>query len=710
MKIEIYLILLILSLTKASIVLQTRNKKIIPESNKLQIQITRNSDPILIETENEIKQIHSHTSKMEVVAPEIDEVPESDIYNNHHRIYTDNENPVEETPHENSIRGHDLINEDIGTLHSLVNSDHSEVTEDTMNSITNEENISMLESIKNELTRPLTKDEKHLNIAYSQIEELETNLTDLLEKNKTEETLQMDPKTLKTLVSYMEHLDYIKHHEENSLEKTGLPPSLPDHFRSKEEPVTLNEAGKLETPTVGEEELINEELVDKLHKEIKELEEEIEIAKSEHLSEDELMMKEGEKMGLEEELDEVEDETDGERQKEDLEEEIGKIERIEGELEGEGGHAETVVELEKEKQHLEEEDLELEDKEVKVDEVKVFKEKIMEVEKELFEAQREGDEELEKKLNAELVLLKNEKETLEQERIDPDEQELDPQMSKKENGENSENTLEIENVGLETDENGYVGEGKNYENIPNLLVIIQGISAGYNALFEDLPDNKEAIPKDPTTQLKEGLELYAKLRNFIIAITANREKLKTDIEYIKKNIDSLNLTKTEILGFYDLQTLYTKNKDSVKDKALSHYTEKESEIQSETENFSKNIKTLTKSADTLLSIDDLLYKETEYLRSNMDQDDTLDAIKKVDATILLLPKLIDFKIEIDEVVKGIKEDFGEVEGRRAKLKGYVEDLGKIGDGSFEAMKVDPLDVQEGVRFWSFVMMAFLLFV
>ena len=722
MKPEIYIILFLLAFSKASIVLKTEKNKITPESNKLQIQISRNSEPIVVETNNEVKSIHTNTKKFEIIAPEIDEENDNNVYNTHHSIYTEhenNENLTNNIDHEKSYDSHNLQHEGIDSLHEIVNSDHG-MDIDQMNNITNEENINMLEAMHHELTRPLTKDEKNINIAYSQVEELEDNLTGILERNKNEENLRIDPDTLKSLVSYMEHLDYIKKHEERpegDTEEIGLPPSLPDNLRAKVTIPELDEHGKLIPPTVKEEKVIDMNLVDKLHKEITELEEEIERAKATaNMTDEEKLAMEEEKEKLEDELEREENETGGIQQKEEVEEEIEKINNTEEDLEAEGGHAETIVELEDEKHHLEEEDLELQDKEEKLDDLKVFEIKLRDIKEQLFEARHNEDDELVKKLEAEKVLLTNEKETLEQERINPDDQELEElEAHKKEN----ENVLEIQNLemgsadnDLKSNESGYIGEGKNYENIPNLLVVMQGISAAYNTLFEDMPDNKEEVPKDTTTQLKEGLEMYAKLRNFIVAMTANRDKLVKDINYVKDNFAELNLTHDEVLGFYDLKTRYDKNKESVQDKTTTFYLDNQKAIEKETSGFSENIKTLSQNAETLMSVDDLLFKETEYLRSNMDDDDTLDAIKKVDATILLLPKLIDFKIEIDTTISEIKVNLNAIESRRPNLVQFIDDFEKIQLGTYEAMKVDPLDTDAGIGLegWSLLLVGFSLLI
>lgn len=42
----------------------------------------------------------------------------------------------------------------------------------------------------------------------------------------------MTPKHLTTLVSYLEHLDYLHKHEAGKENQAGLPPKIPDHLRA----------------------------------------------------------------------------------------------------------------------------------------------------------------------------------------------------------------------------------------------------------------------------------------------------------------------------------------------------------------------------------------------------------------------------------------------------------------------------------------------
>lgn len=72
-----------------------------------------------------------------------------------------------------------------------------------------------------------------LKVAQNQLEELESEMKKALSSSEEKLPIMVDPKTLNTLVSYLEHLNYIHQFDEEGGEVAGLPPQVPSHLRSK---------------------------------------------------------------------------------------------------------------------------------------------------------------------------------------------------------------------------------------------------------------------------------------------------------------------------------------------------------------------------------------------------------------------------------------------------------------------------------------------
>lgn len=67
---------------------------------------------------------------------------------------------------------------------------------------------SINETLKNQ------PDNENLKIAASQYKELEENLEEVFKRTKGNQPMLMSKESLETLVSYLEHMDYIQKHEQ----------------------------------------------------------------------------------------------------------------------------------------------------------------------------------------------------------------------------------------------------------------------------------------------------------------------------------------------------------------------------------------------------------------------------------------------------------------------------------------------------------------
>lgn len=636
-------IFLLLKLNKFSIVLKQKNNKTVPESNKLQIQFNRIGEPITLESNNFIHNVKTDFQKVEIQTPYQDKMQGASP-----KSFFDAD------LHENSQ------DEILREKQRLEKKKIKFLTQDiTENLISDHENI------------PTTQSEKNTITAYNQMDELEDDLHEALDQTNGKEPILMNPNILKSLVSYLEHLDYV-HSKEFGQKEESLPPKLPGHLRSE----------KRDYMSIGVDVEEREQNVEVLEKQVQTLHTKLLNIR------DPVGSSGGEEEDLENEEKDLEGELDNENhiivdenEEKTIEDNIESID--DAETATKNMDKEMKEELDAEKKKMEDEELELIENTKILDEIEKINERLAEIDSELAELEETGvQENLVKELKEEKETLETKKDLLITEgQID---KKLSPEDVK---------LLKLPKIGVSglqanEEKSDYSGSASNYKTIPNLLVVIQNISGAYNTLFTDLPEKSDELPKDTLTQLKEGLLLYAKLRNFIVAVTVNREELKKDMEYVKNNLDSINLSFDEVLGFYDLKDKYDDLKMKA-DKTNADFLLKDSELMNETESFSEHIRNMAKNIDTIINLDDFIFQETDYLRKNMDDDDTLDAIKKVDATILLLPKLIDVKIEIDQIISEMETGFENVTSKRTLLEATLNDVEKINNGTYEVQENNP---------------------
>ena len=648
MKIIKYIyIFIIIRFTHNSIVLNQKKNHIVPESNKLQIQFNRIGEPITIQSDNFVESAKSDLGQVDLKSPYQDKRvglnPKSYYY------------PIQdvETPEELQKEKDHLQKKKIGHL-------TNKITE---------------EMLQHDINYPTNLPEKNTMRAYNQMDELEEDLHSALDTTNGKEPILMDPKVLKTLVSYLEHLDYV-HSKEFGQNLNKMPPKLPDHLRAEKR--DYMDIG-IDVEKREEDVEVLQAKVDELHKKLLDITDPI---TTDLENEEEVQDLENEQSDLKSEVDVENKIIVNENEGETIEDNIENIN--EAEKESKDMDQDMKMELDEEKKKLEAEETSLIENTRILDEIKKINERLEEIDEELAELEETGVKE------TLIKELKEEKETLESKK---DLLITEGKVDKKLSSEDVQ-SLRIPKLGLAGAEaveaekdNNYTGSATKYESIPNLLVVLQNISGAYNTLFNDLPEKDEELPKDTLTQLKEGLLLYAKLRNFIIAVTVNRDDLIKDMKYVKDNLDSINLSHDETLGFYDLLDRYNelKLKGKLSD---ATFILKETELRNETDSFSEHIRNLAKNIDTIINLDDFIYKETDYLRKNMDDDATLDAIKKVDSTILLLPKLIDVKIEIDQLIEEMKTGFDNITNKRTSLTATLDDMEKVNLGTYSVTDAD----------------------
>jgi hypothetical protein len=642
----------------STVVLEEKENGVIPESNKLQIKLNRGGDPILVSSHNFIEKLKSEVGQVQLHTPfqeEKEGLSAADV--EEHPDPDDIETIMDSDPLEDKIVHIKREQED--------KLDRIKAAKDEQQRLIHEIGEIMVE---HQQGIPKTHQQKQLKIAYNQMDELEEDLTHAFHDQHVHPTL-LDPKVLKSTVAYLEHIDYV-HSKELGAKEHLKPPKLPEFYRTPQKAYYSTE---LEVNPEANSIPTLEQRVHDLKKELEELKQEHYENNPEkrELSLDEENNIQNEISNTEEMISDIK--TD-EMVKEDLEE----IEEAEENLDKNKPEDQTTeYELNKEKQHMEEQEIKLIESIKILDEISKLDKRIAEIDQELLELEVNGiQENVIEDLNAEKKILEEKKSILI----------MEGKIQRKHTPEELE-AMKIKKIGYSgqmakvANNNDYGGSASSYKNIPNLLVVIQNISAAYNTLFNDLPNKSEELPKDSLTQLREGLQLYAKLRNFIVAVTVNKNDLKNDIIHVKDNLESIKLSKDEVLGFYDLKDKYDNARMKVKVSDIN-FIEKESLIRDYTAQFSENIHFLVKDINTLLNLDDVIYQETDYLRQNMDDDETLDAIKKVDATLLLLPKMIDLKVEVDLTISELQTQLNNLTSKRSNLTTVVDDIEKISNGEY----------------------------
>ena len=233
-------------------------------------------------------------------------------------------------------------------------------------------------------------------------------------------------------------------------------------------------------------------------------------------------------------------------------------------------------------------------------------------------------------------------------------------------------------------QNYYVGGGATYKNVPNLIVIAEGLATIYNSIYSSVPSESDKGGADSWDKLANGVRTYAKIRNFAVALLANHDKIVQDLEYVKNNIGTFSMDLEETLAFYDYRDRYRGLK--LKSASLtSTFMSKEKELKANADGFTASMRAIASSIEYLLYLGENLIKQTKFLRERSDPGtpDSIYYIQTIDQTILLIPTLIDTRVDVMKAVAAIKDSLYTIKDTRNRLDANLTDMEKIIDGTYD---------------------------
>jgi hypothetical protein len=190
------------------------------------------------------------------------------------------------------------------------------------------------------------------------------------------------------------------------------------------------------------------------------------------------------------------------------------------------------------------------------------------------------------------------------------------------------------------------GSQANYTTIPTIIISMEALSAAYNLIFENLPEEQTGKDTSALDDIQSGLETYKKVRNFVVVLSSKRDEMIKDMNYIKDNMGNLGLSKYEVLGFYDLRSTYEPllRKFKAYDPA---FQAKDAYMDLEVKEFQENIGEIVKSIDIIMEAEQIVWTKTEFIRNQINESDTSTAVlSSIDTVLLLLLELLEYRKKV----------------------------------------------------------------
>ena len=702
MKIHLFIFLAIIAITKQSIILKEKKNRIIPESNKLQINFGPSEAPVEISTNHRISSIKSTSNIL------IDPLSK----NTHYESPRQKDNLYGNS---NAIFSTKIMNVNYESSNPSINEFHHINKTNHIPNINEEENIHINKKHHPKIEKDCTVEDctthKKLNQAYLQLGDLKNELETALHEDDTHEPVLMSGNTLKTVVSYLKHLDYINKQEHGNI--IGKVPEMPVY--KDYEPDYEIDHEKVKEKFENEKLLKNEyktkiqERRKHLEKAVEELDKDLENLKGQKNQDTEKLDLETEKQKLLEEIETIDNETFDIEKRIEVEAEIERVKKIE-EQEIENQKIKDAEALEKEKKKLEgeeeviNEEIEQEgniiDIEARIDTITKDEEQLSD-DPEIKKILEKEKEELQTKLDA-LKALEN------VETVKPEEKKeetgLEDELTKEEKEEINKEDFGLDNLGNTENIEEDATVLTDFNDIPGWLRINKEILKGYNAMFEYIPDSTRSLPKNASSELSKGILLYNNLRKFIVSIKINSQHLKNDISYLENKINSIELSHEEIMYFFALGDNYNEININA-DRKNRNFIKKLGEIKLVTNSFIVEIKKIIHSISQLQEFNDLIIKEVEFIKDDMESEfeSDLTAEIKIKKTLEIIPKLIELKSRLHENLDQIDTSLNHVYSFRSEASEIIDDMDLINQGKYfnKDDQIDPLSEGYGIN-WSFV--------
>lgn len=226
----------------------------------------------------------------------------------------------------------------------------------------------------------------------------------------------------------------------------------------------------------------------------------------------------------------------------------------------------------------------------------------------------------------------------------------------------------------------YNGNQAQFNDIPNLLILLTGVTTVYNSIFAPLPKHGTISP----TGLQEAiyyLELYSTVRNFAIAFASNRNGIEINLNQILTNTTALNLSKTEIIAFYGYLDLY--NSFKVNTPAFqTPFLAQDQQLTIVCTNFTNIVQSLDQDIQFILAQNEVIDSATNEYTSNSPSiaNPTIQDLDAVDQALLLIPNLLTVYVNIQNTLADLQVQLSKLQAVRTQVQTIVSNMQLIISG------------------------------
>ena len=183
-----------------------------------------------------------------------------------------------------------------------------------------------------------------------------------------------------------------------------------------------------------------------------------------------------------------------------------------------------------------------------------------------------------------------------------------------------------------------------YDDLTQVSLVVDGLMKKYNNMFLDFPKEVSTNTDSETQELEST---YEKIKEFIHDVVEKRDSIHKEIDFLKEHFNSVKYSREEVLDFYSYKNLW-EELDHHADSNDENWIQKKKILDLEVTDFVQNVKEVLKNLNSVNSLQELIWSETQFVRDQMNSEKSVTVKEKVVGLPTLIQKMVEIKFDIDK--------------------------------------------------------------
>lgn len=216
---------------------------------------------------------------------------------------------------------------------------------------------------------------------------------------------------------------------------------------------------------------------------------------------------------------------------------------------------------------------------------------------------------------------------------------------------------------------------------------------GIQAVYESITTSMPSASKDKKTiaqQAADILQFYDKVIAYVNEVSGQKDKLKSELEFLDSKMQSFKTTEADALQFYDLTKDYASLRDKTKIYLASdpNFPLVFNQISDAAFKYAETVRKLEDASQQLNRLNEFFMIEIDALGKSASPQSQLNGLEKYDQVLMSIVRLTEYKMEIDGSVRAMKDDLVSIKDYGVQMEGAIVRGEKLVQGHIDESRPD----------------------